>query len=118
MAHPVGQRRGILAGPHRRHAEPHYRPHLSLCRGGLQVVPVGGTHDHPRRVEDQDRTEPLGVQQAQRLTRRGALPGRAPAAAGEHSPHLAPAPPPRVTTPPLPLPPPLLPPPPPPPPFS
>jgi hypothetical protein len=48
MAHPVHQRRGILAGPHGGHAEPHHRPCLLLCRGGLQAVTVAT----PRQLAD------------------------------------------------------------------
>ena len=85
MAHPVRQRRGVLTGPDRGYAEPHDVRHLGLAGGSLQAVPVGGPHDYFGLVEDQHRPEPLGLQQAQRLGRRGVLPGRGHVAAGEHS---------------------------------
>jgi len=34
VAHPVRQRGGIFAGPHRGHAESHHRPCLRVCGGG------------------------------------------------------------------------------------
>jgi MerR, DNA binding len=47
VAHPVHQRAGILAGPHRGHAEPHHGSDLSVGARGRQGVAVGGSHDHP-----------------------------------------------------------------------
>jgi hypothetical protein len=75
MAHPVRQRGGILAGPHRGHAESHHRPCPSLAGGGRQGIAVGGAHDHPSLVEDQDRPNPWAS------SRRRASPAGVPSAA-------------------------------------
>jgi len=69
----VGQRCGFLARPHGGHGEPHQRRYLRFAAGAGQLVLVGGAHDHGSLVDDHDRAESLGVQQARRLGRCCAL---------------------------------------------